>query len=159
MTAAGRLADRMRRRERGAIAVVGPLAGRAELSNLPRHAADQAALLAYRRVLRRHRATGGRPTVSVARAGRLAGIIAAAGGDQRLVAVSTDRAALRIRRGIDKGTRVIAFPGPLTIGLRALLLVPRRLPEWLRRAILAVAGKRAIARDEVPVPGETTLGD
>jgi capsular polysaccharide export protein len=159
MTASGRLADRMRRRERGAIAVVGPLAGRAELSNLPRHAADQAALLAYRRALRRHRAAAGRPTVSVARTGRLAGIIAIAGGDPRLVAVSADRAALRIRRGIDNGTRVIAFPGPLTIGLRALLLVPRRLSERLRRTILAIAGRRAVARNEVPMPGETTLGD
>jgi short-subunit dehydrogenase len=148
----------MRRRERGRIAVVSALAGKAELAGMPARIAAQAGVLAYRQSLG-NRSEDAAFGIAVARAGRLAGRLAARGADPRLVTVGADDAAAHIRRGIERGDDVIAFPGPLAIGLRALRLAPRWLREWPRRAVLAAAERSAEAGEEVPVPGETTQGD
>ncbi|HVC50674.1 MAG TPA: SDR family NAD(P)-dependent oxidoreductase [Stellaceae bacterium] len=153
LTAPGGLADRMRRRERGGIALVSALAGRAEWSSRPDHSASQGGLLAYAGSLPRRRDDP--ITVSIARAGRLAGRLAAGGADARLVAINPDRAAEYIRRGIERGARVIAFPGPLFVGLRAL----RWLQEWPPRAIRESAADSVAEDGPIPAPGDTSQGD
>ncbi|HEX3884039.1 MAG TPA: hypothetical protein VHW66_15375 [Stellaceae bacterium] len=158
LTAEGGLLDRMRLRERGRISIVSALAGRAGLSGAPAHDAGQAGLLAYGHSLR-HRLAPAPAAVSIARASRLAGHIVARGGDPRLVAVSADRAASKIRRGLDAERAVIAFPAAPTIAWRAVRLIPAWLREWPRRAIERAAGEAGEAGDEVTVPREHTQGD
>ncbi|MGH7092601.1 MAG: SDR family NAD(P)-dependent oxidoreductase, partial [Stellaceae bacterium] len=153
LTASGGLADRMRRRERGGITLVSALAGRAEWSNRPDHSASQGGLAAYAGSLPRPHDDP--VTVSIARAGRLAGRLAAGGADARLVATNPDRAAEYIRRGIERGARVIAFPGPLFVGLRAL----HWLREWPPRAMHESVADSAVEDVPVPAPGDTSQGD
>jgi short-subunit dehydrogenase len=158
LTAKGGLLDRMQRRERGRIAIVSALAGAIGLSGEPALDAGQAGLLAYARSLR-ERLDPGRPGVSIARASRLAARIAARGGDPRLVAVSADRAAAAIRRGIESQRAVISFPTAPAIALRALGLIPIWLREWPERVLDRTADEAAGAVDEAPVARENLQGD
>lgn len=150
--AANGVGERMRRRRRGRIAIIGGLAGRVEPARLPSYAIGEAGLLAYAAGLAQRSA--GAPLISVACAGRLAVRLAGRGANPRLVAVNADRAAECIRRGIERGRSVIAFPGPATIAWRAVRLAPGWLREWRRRA--ALAADRA---DKVTLSGESTQGD
>lgn len=158
LTVEGGLLDRMRLRERGRIGIISALAGCAGLSGAPAHDAVQAGLLAYGRSLR-HRWSPSPAAVSIACASWLAGHIVARGGDPRLVAVSADRAAAAIRRGLEANRPVIAFPAAPTIAWRAIRLIPTWLREWPRRLIDRAADEAEQARDEVPVPRENAQGD
>jgi short-subunit dehydrogenase len=155
LAARGGMLDRMRLRERGRIGIVSALAGQTRFSGEPVLDAGQAGLLAYARSLR-ERLGLGRPGVSIARAGRLAARIVSRGGDPRLVAVTADRAAAAIRRGLERDRAVISFPAAPTIALRAIRLMPTWLREWPRR-VLERAEDAGDARNEVP--RENTQGD
>lgn len=157
MTSVGALAGRMRRRERGRIAIVSALAGRAGLAGLPAHTASEAGLLAYGASLR-YGLAAANVTVSVARSGWLANRLAAHGSDLRLVALSPDRAAALIRRGIERGDRLTALPGALTIALRAVRLAPAWLREWPRR-VLRQSGADAPEIGKAPLSPKSTQGD
>jgi len=45
--------------------------------------------------------------------------------------ISPEDAAVRIKRGLDKKKRVIAFPFPLTIGMRVLSCLPSAVADWI----------------------------
>ncbi len=156
LAAPGGLVDRMRLRERGRIGIVSALAGQTTLSGEPVLDAGQAGLLAYARSLREQVGLG-RPAVSIARAGRLAARIVARGGDPRLVAVTADRAAATIRRGLERQRAVIAFPAAPAIALRAVRLIPTWLREWPRRVFERASNEPAKTGNEVP--RENTQGD
>jgi hypothetical protein len=47
---------------------------------------------------------------------------------------SLDRAALLVRRGIDRGQRRVAFPWPLIVALRFADLMPAGLGDAIMRA-------------------------
>jgi capsular polysaccharide export protein len=157
LTAKGGLLDRMRLRERGRIGVVSALASAIGLSGEPALDARQAGLLAYARSLRGRLELG--PGVSIARVSRLAARIAARGGDPRLVAVSADRAAAAIRRGIERERAVISFPATPAIALRALRLIPTWLREWPERVLDRAGDGRADSVDKVSVRRENLQGD
>jgi hypothetical protein len=95
--------------------------------------------------------------VSIARAGRLAARIVARGGDPRLVAVTADRAAATIRRGLERQRAVIAFPAAPAIALRAVRLIPTWLREWPQRVFERASNEPAKNGNEVP--RENTQGD
>ena len=156
LAARGGLVDRMRLRERGRIGIVSALAAQTGLSGEPVLDAGQAGLLAYARSLRK-RLGQGQPCVSIARAGRLADRIVARGGDPRLVAVTADRAAAAIRRGLERRRAVISFPAAPSIALHAIRLVPTWLGEWSRRVLERAADHAAKPGNELP--RETSQGD
>ncbi|HEY1796493.1 MAG TPA: SDR family NAD(P)-dependent oxidoreductase [Stellaceae bacterium] len=159
LTERGGLLDHMRRRERGRIAVVSALAGAIGLSGEPSFYAGQAGLLAYARSLREPLAPG-RPGVSIARAGRLATRLAARGSDPRLVALTTDRVAATIRRGIERERAVISFPAAPAIALRALRLIPTWLREWPGHVLERATGDDPAGPvDKVSLPREDLQGD
>lgn len=159
LTAGGGLVERMRRRERGRLGIVSALSRCAAHAAAPAYDAHQAGLLAYGRSLRRSAAARGE-RVSIARAGRLAGRIVAWGGDSRLVAVTPDRAAATIRRGLERERAVIAFPGAPAIIWRALKLIPTWLREWPERVLDDTADDAAAdGVDRVPVSREKLQGD
>ncbi|HEX5318914.1 MAG TPA: SDR family NAD(P)-dependent oxidoreductase [Stellaceae bacterium] len=152
-----RLLDRMRLRERGHIAVIGALAGRAELAGQPDLTAGEAGLLAYAKSLRRHEKPS-KVGVSIVRASMLATQIIRRGGDPRLVATGTDRAAAYIRRSLERGRPVIAVPGAPTVAWRAVKSIPAWLIDLPRRAVERIA-KAAGAGDKASLSHENTQGD
>ena len=114
----------------------------------PAHGAGQAGLCSpMRRALRR---TGwrGAAGVSIARAGRLAGRIAARGGDPRLVAVSADRAAAAHPPRHRQGHARDRVSRRSTIGLRARSADPACACAMARSDELLPSGPP----NELPMP-------
>jgi len=68
------------------------------------------------------------------------------------------RAAALIRRGIERGDRLTALPGALTIALRAVRLAPAWLREWPRR-VLRQSGADAPEIGKAPLSPKSTQGD
>jgi len=117
------LVEPMRARGRGHIVLVSSISAMAPTADLPAYSASKAGLLAYGHSLRRWlRRTGVR--VSVVCPGFVESAMSARHKGPRPMLMTADRAAAVIRRGIDAGRRVIAFPWLLALGVRALSLLP-----------------------------------
>ncbi|TAM31951.1 MAG: SDR family NAD(P)-dependent oxidoreductase [Paraburkholderia sp.] len=122
------VADRMRLRGTGQIALVGSLAAIRGMAISPAYCASKAAIKAYaesvRPILRRD---------GVGLTLILPGFIKTAMSDvfpgNKPFMWSTDRAATYIRRKLDAGRAEIAFPGPLAFGMRLLTLLPPSLAD------------------------------
>jgi short-subunit dehydrogenase len=136
---------RMLARGRGQIGFLGSLAGYRALPYSPAYCASKAALHAYAGALRAGLAPLG------VRVSLIAPGFVATAMTQKIVAwkplrMSDVRAARIIRRGLDRGAAVIAFPRVLAWTVRLVELLPARWVDWVMRQ----------ARVEIPETGERT---
>ena len=133
------IGEPMRRRGRGDIVLVSPLAGRAATSD-PRTALSLTkAFLAYGADLRRSMRAAGVSVVVVAPS-RLAIRAAIRLREPLLAMVGADRLAEQIERGVRRQRAAIAVPGCATLVLRALRLVPSLMRDALLPSPDAIGG-------------------
>lgn len=141
------LAERMCMRGRGQIAVMGSIGALRGLPSCPAYSASKAGLHAYAESLR--------PTLAAQ--GVAISIIAPGFVDTALnrdivcpkpLMMSADRAAEIIRRRLERGDAVIAFPRLLSFGLRLTRLLPRRLTDLAFAAVHVDVPERAELYDE-----------
>jgi len=136
------VAERMCMRARGQIAVVGSIGALRGLPSCPAYSASKAGLHAYAESLR--------PTL----AAQGVGITVVAPGfvDTALnrdivcpkpLMMSAERAASIIRRRLERGDAVIAFPRLLALGLQLTRLLPRRLTDLAFAAVHVDVPERA----------------
>jgi len=136
------IVERMCMRGRGQIAVVGSIGALRGLPSCPAYSASKAGLHAYAESLR--------PTLA-AQGVRIA-IVAPGFVDTALnrdivcpkpLIMSAERAASIIRRRLDRGDAVIAFPRLLALGLQLTRLLPPRLTDLAFAAIHVDVPERA----------------
>ncbi len=124
------LVERMSARGRGRIAVVGSINAIRGLPHCPSYSASKAAIHAYAESLRSALARHGVGITVVA-----PGFVATPLNDKivcpKPLQTSADRAARRIRQGLDRGKPMIVFPRVLYYGLLLSYLLPRRLTDLL----------------------------
>lgn len=140
MAAITALLPAMRRRRRGQIALISSLSAWYGLGLTPAYCASKAALKAYGEALGAWLAPDGIAVTVV-----LPGFIASAMSEQfpgpRPFLITAERAAARIRRGLELGQARISFPQPLAFGTWCLALLPA---GWSRRILnrLGYSGPR-----------------
>lgn len=123
-------AERMRRRGRGQIALMGSLAGFRGLPGAPSYSASKAAVRAYADALRgRLRREG--VTVSLICPGFIRTPMTDMNGFPMPFLLEVEDAAHRIRRGLAGGQSRIAFPWPLYTAVRLAALLPPALSDPL----------------------------
>jgi len=151
------IGEPMRRRGRGEIVLISPLAGRAARGD-PRTALRiTKAFLAYGADLRgRLRAAG--VSVAIVAPSRLGIRAAARSGEPLLATVAADRLAEQIGRGLRRRRAVITVPGHATLALRALRLVPSRVRESARNTLLPSADSIGEPPDEATIAGKSATG-
>jgi short-subunit dehydrogenase len=129
------LVPSMRRRGAGQIALISSLSAWYGLGLTPAYCASKAAIKAYGEALGAWLASDGIGVAVV-----LPGFVRSAMSDRfpgpRPFLMTPDRAAERIRRGLEQHRARIAFPQPLAFGMWCLAL----LPSGLSRRILALLG-------------------
>lgn len=124
------LIEPMMARRAGHLAVVGSLSGLRGFPSSPAYSAAKAGVHAYAEGIRpRLRRYG--VGVSVIAPGFVKTPLNIAVRAPRPLQVSDETAARIIRRGLDRGRAMIAFPFILYAGLRLLTLLPARLGDWL----------------------------
>jgi len=128
------LVERMCMRGRGHLAVMGSLIGFRGLPYCPAYAASKAAVHNYAEALRAGLAAHG-IRVTIIAPGFVATRMSREISCPKPLAVSEERAVRIIRRGLDRGARLIAFPRLLYWAIRASRLVP---PRWMDRAMALV---------------------
>jgi short-subunit dehydrogenase len=116
----------MRARGRGRIAIIGSLAALHPLADAPAYSASKAGLMAYGEALREWLQPDG-VAVSLVYPGHIETAHVAGHVGALPLILSADAAAARIKRGLDRGRDVIAFPRRLLLLIRAGRLVPWRL--------------------------------
>ncbi len=155
--AAAAVAELMRRRGRGEIVLVSHLAGR-EATGDPRAALDLArAFLADAAALRRRLRADG-VSVAVVAPSSIAIHAAARFRAPRLALAGADRIADLIVRRRRWGRAAIAVPGPATLAMRTLRVVPSRVREATRGMLLPSVELIREPADEAPLPDEFGLG-
>jgi short-subunit dehydrogenase len=122
----------MRRRGRGQIALVSSLAALHGLAKTPIYCASKAALKAYGESLRLWLAREG-IAVNVVLPGFVRTAMTMPGPKPGII--SPERAALLIRRGLERNRARIGFPWWLALGLHLLAVLPQSLAERLLRAL------------------------
>lgn len=122
------IVPRMRRRGRGQIALMSSLAALRGLPYSPAYCASKAAVLAYGESLRGWLRPDG-IEVSIILPGFVDTPMASRVHGPKPLQMSSERAACRIRRGLELGRARIAFPAILNIGLRVLGLLPPMLVD------------------------------
>lgn len=136
------VAERMCMRARGRIAVVGSIGALRGLPSCPAYSASKAGLHAYAESLR--------PTLAAQGVGVT--IVAPGFVDTALnrdivcpkpLIMSAERAASIIRRRLERGDAVIAFPRLLAFGLQLTRLLPRRLTDLAFAAVHVDVPERA----------------
>ena len=136
------VAERMRARGRGRIAVLGSIGALRGLPSCPAYSASKAGLHAYAESLR--------PTLAAQ--GVAISIVAPGFVDTALnrdivcpkpLMMSAERAASIIRRRLERGDAVIAFPRLLALGLQLTHLLPRRLTDLAFAAVHVDVPERA----------------
>lgn len=130
------LAERMRRRGRGRLAVVASLGGWCGMPSSPAYSASKAAARVYGEAMRAWLFPYG-VTVSVVSPGFVDSPMSRRYLGQKPLAWDAGRAARRIRRGIERGEPVIAFPALLALGIRLLHLLPPRAADAVLRRFFA----------------------
>jgi NAD(P)-dependent dehydrogenase (short-subunit alcohol dehydrogenase family) len=128
------LVERMSMRGRGHLAVMGSLIGLRGLPHCAAYAASKAAIHNYAEALGAALAPHGIRVTTIA-PGFVATRMTREIFCRKPLAVSEERAVRIIRRGIDRGARLIAFPRLLYWAIRLSRLVPSR---WTDRAIALV---------------------
>lgn len=133
------LLPRMIARRQGQIAVMSSIAGLLPLVWCPSYAASKAAVYAYGMSLRESLRPHGIP-VSVICPGFIeTPMTEQLSGPRRSRAISTEQAAVLIRKGLEKKQALIAFPASLALGAQVLALCP----ESVRRKIVSTLAVRA----------------
>jgi short-subunit dehydrogenase len=132
-TVAGVLPD-MRRRGSGQIALVSSLAAYYGLAQTPTYCASKAALRAYGEALRSWLAPQG-IAVSVVLPGFVDTSMTAGLNGPKPATLSPARAALLIRRGLERNRGRIAFPRLLAWGLLWLSVLPPAIAERILSAL------------------------
>lgn len=141
------VAARMCMRAHGQIAVVGSIGALRGLPSCPAYSASKAGLHAYAESLR--------PTLAAQGVGIT--IVAPGFVDTALnrdivcpkpLMMSAERAASIIRRRLERGDAVIAFPRLLALGLQLTRLLPRRLTDLAFAAVHVDVPERAELYDE-----------
>jgi short-subunit dehydrogenase len=138
-TVAGVLPE-MRRRGRGQIALMSSLAAYYGLPRTPAYSASKAALKAYGESLRAWVAPEG-IAVNVVMPGFVDTPMTNSLTGPKPRVMSAERAASRIRRGLEKNRARIAFPRRLAWGMAWLSVLPSPTAEWIIRA-LGFGGRR-----------------
>jgi short-subunit dehydrogenase len=131
-TVAGVLPE-MRERGRGQIALVSSLAAYFGLPGTPAYCASKAALKIYGEAMRGWLAPQG-VAVNVVLPGFVRTPMNAGFAGAMPLAISAERAAFLIRRGLERNRAHIAFPRRLAWGIRFLSLLPVELSQWIVRA-------------------------
>ena len=131
-TVAGVLPE-MRRRGHGQIALVSSLAAYLGLPGTPVYCASKAALKIYGEAMRGWLAPQG-IAVNVVLPGFVRTPMNEGFAGAMPLAISADRAAVLIRRGLERNRARIAFPRRLAWGMRFLSVLPAKLSQWMVRA-------------------------
>jgi hypothetical protein len=76
-----------------------------------------------------------------------------------LTLAGADRIAQRIARGLPRHRAMFAVPGPATLAMRTLRMVPSRVRAAVRTLLLPNPGAIRKPADEGPLPGESGPGD
>jgi short-subunit dehydrogenase len=118
----------MRRRGRGQIAFMSSLAAFLPIPDSPGYCASKAGVLTYGLALRALLAPAG-VGVSVICPGFVETEMSRRYGGWRPFLVEADRAAARIRQGLERNERIIAFPRPLVAAIQAARLLPTPLVQ------------------------------
>lgn len=118
----------MRRRGAGQIAFMSSLAAFLPIPDSPGYCASKAGVLTYALALRALLAPSG-VGVSVICPGFVETDMSRRYGGWRPFLVEPDRAAARIRRGLERNERIIAFPAPLATVVGAARLLPTPLVQ------------------------------
>lgn len=124
----------MRRRRSGQIALISSLAALHGLARTPMYCASKAALKAYGESLRLWLAPQG-IAVSVVLAGFVRTPMTEQTRGPKPGIIDADRAALLIRRGLERNRARIAFPWWLASGLHGLSVLPPPLAERILRRL------------------------
>ncbi len=152
------IGEPMRRRGRGEILLVSPLAGRAATGD-PRTALRiTGAFLNYGATLRRRLRAAG-VSVAVVVPSRLGIRAAARLREPQLAIVDADRAAELVGRGLRRLRAVIVIPGHAALAMRTLRLVPSRMRQSARNMLVPRADLIGEPADEAPLPGGSAPGD
>jgi len=114
------------------IAFVASLAAYRGLPYAPGYSASKAGLRAYGEALRAQLEPHG-IGVTVVCPGFFASPMTARWNGPTPLLVSTERAARRIKRGIDRGRRRVSFPWPLVLGMRLADALPAVLGDRILR--------------------------
>jgi len=124
------LADRMRARRSGHLALVSSMAGLAPQPDLPSYSASKAGIVSYGAALRVRLHPAG-VAVSIVCPGYVESPLLRRQRSAKPFTWSAERAARYIRHRLDKKRRVIAFPWQLMLGIRLLPLAPPFLHDWI----------------------------
>lgn len=130
------LAERMRLRGCGRLAVVASLGGWCGMPSSPAYSASKAAARIYGDSLRAWLAPYG-VRVSVISPGFVDSPMSRRYQGGKPLAWDAAKAARRIRRGVERGSPVIAFPAALALGISLLNLLPARLGDAILRTFFA----------------------
>lgn len=125
--------ERMCMRGRGHIAVMGSIGALRGLPSCPAYSASKAGLHAYAESLRPTLAAQG-VAVTIIAPGFVDTALNADIVCPKPLMMSAERAAVIIRRRLERGEKVIAFPRLVALGLQLSRLLPRR---WADRAFAA----------------------
>jgi len=126
------LAERMRQRRRGQLAVIGSLAGLRGLPSSPAYCASKAAAMIYGQSLRAWLAPYG-VGVSVVALGFVDSCMSRRYIGGKPLLCQPEKAARAIIRGLERNKGLIAFPLPLYLGQKLLDLLPRDLGDAVHR--------------------------
>ncbi len=142
-----------RARRSGCIALVGSLAAMQPVADAPAYSASKAGLMSYGEALREWLAPDN-VAVSLIYPGHIAtGQVANHVGRLPLI-LSANDAAVRIKRGLDRGQSFIAFPQRLLWLIRAGLLLPWRWRGWFGRSLRCHVAKNSANAQAPPVVGD-----
>ncbi len=144
------LAERMRLRRCGRLAVVASLGGWCGMPSSPAYSASKAAARIYGDSLRAWLFPYG-VTVSVISPGFVDSPMSRRYMGDKPLAWDAAKAARRIRRGVERGSPVIAFPALLALGISLLNLLPARLGDAILRKFFSFT---VIPDAESPRTGE-----
>ncbi|QLA21264.1 SDR family NAD(P)-dependent oxidoreductase [Desulfolutivibrio sulfoxidireducens] len=130
------LAERMRKRGHGRLVLISSLGGWCGMPSSPAYSASKAAARVYGDALRAWLSPYG-VRVSVVSPGFVDSPMSRRYKGDKPFSRSPGAAARSIRRGVDRGRAVIAFPGILALGITLLNLLPPRLGDAILRKFFA----------------------
>jgi capsular polysaccharide export protein len=152
------IGELMRFRGCGEIVLVDSLVGRPATGDPRAVLRTTSALRAYGAALRRRLRADG-VSVGVILPRSLAIRAAARLREPGLTLAGADRIAERIARGLSRRRAAVAIPGPATLAMRSLRVVPSRVREAVHNMLLPSPGAIREPADEGPLPGESGPGD